>query len=100
MLFGWAENPAAANRDYKHPILRAHELDPGYGAILIEVGDLRAEAGDLAGVRAAYEDAARQSADTVLTKLFLAMSLARVGRDAESEEGVVCCCDIIRSSIR
>jgi len=32
--------------------------------------------------------AARQSPDTALTKLFLAMSLARLGRNAESEEVV------------
>jgi len=166
VLFGWAENPAAANRDYEHSILRARELDPGDGAILIEVGDLRAEAGDLAGARAAYEDAARvaanhgdtlallakyfagileqpeearammqrafrlnpgappmyffnqlrvayvlgdfhdainaarQSPDTALTKLFLAMSLARVARDAESERSFACCGEIIQSSIR
>ena len=154
VLFGWTENPEATKRAYEQSIVRAHELDPADGAILIEVGDLRTEAGDLAGARAAYEEAARvaanhgdtlallakyfagtlgrpeearammqrafrfnpgapplyfynqlrvayllgdfqdaiaaarQSPDTAVTKLFLAMSLARLGRDAESEEVV------------
>ena len=146
--------PKRVYEAYEQSILRAHELDPADGTILIEIGDLRAKAGDLAGARAAYEEAARVAAnhgdtlallakyfvgalgrpeeaqammqrafrfnpgtppmyfynqlrvayllgdfqdavaaarhspDTALTKLFLAMSLARLGCDAETEEVV------------
>ena len=150
-LFGWAEDVEAADQAYRESVLRAYELDPSDGTIMMEVGDLRAEDGDLAGARAAYEEAARlaanhgdtlallakyfigtfaqperartmmdrafrlnpgappmyfynqlrvaylcgdyetavraarQSPDTAMTKLFLAMSLAQLGRDSESE---------------
>lgn len=150
-LFGWAEDAEAANQACRESVLRAYELDPSDGTIMMEVGDLRAEDGDLAGARAAYEEAARlaanhgdtlallakyfvgtfarpeqarammerafrlnpgapplyfynqirvaylcgdcetavaaarRSPDTALTKLFLAMSLAELGRDSESE---------------
>ena len=150
-LFGWAEDAEAANQAYRESVMRAHDLDPSDGTIMMEVGDLRAEDGDVAGARAAYEEAARlaanhgdtlallakyfvgtfarpeqaramlerafrlnpgapplyfynqlrvaylcgdyetavaaarRSPDTALTKLFLAMSLAQLGRDSESE---------------
>ena len=150
-LFGWAEDAEAANQAYRVSVMSAHELDPSDGTIMMEVGDLRAEDGDVAGARAAYEEAARlaanhgdtlallakyfvgalgrpeqarammerafrlnpgapplyfynqlrvaylcgdyetavaaarQSPDTALTKLFLAMSLAQLGRESESE---------------
>ena len=150
-LFGWAEDAEAANRAYRESVLRAQELDPSDGTIMMEVGDLRAEDGDVSGARAAYEEAARVAANhgdtlallakyfvgtfarpeqarammerafllnpgapplyfynelrvaylcgdyetavaaarrspgTALTKLFLAMSLAQLGRDSESE---------------
>ncbi|MGH6895500.1 MAG: adenylate/guanylate cyclase domain-containing protein [Geminicoccaceae bacterium] len=150
-LFGWVEDAEAATQACRESVLRAYELDPSDGTIMMEVGDLRAEDGDLAGARAAYEEAARlaanhgdtlallakyfvgtfarpeqarammerafrlnpgapplyfynqirvaylcgdcetavaaarRSPDTALTKLFLAMSLAELGRDSESE---------------
>jgi tetratricopeptide (TPR) repeat protein len=149
--FGWAEDVDAANRIRRESIIRAHEIDPSDGMILIEFGDLRAEDGDHAGARAAYQEAAqlavnhgdtlallakylvgslgqveqarammerafrlnpgapplyyynqlrvaylcgdyetavaaaRQSPDTSLTKLFLAMSLAQLGREPDGE---------------
>ncbi len=148
--FGWAADAEAANRERRKSIIRAYELDPSDGTILMEFGDLRADDGDLAGARAAFEEAARlaanhgdtlallakqfvgtlgrpdqaqammerafrlnpgapplyfynqlrvaylcgnyeiavaaarQSPDTPITKLFLAMSLARLGRGPES----------------
>ena len=151
VLFGWAKDPEASKRSYEASIRRAHELDPTDGTILIEVGDMRAKAGDVRGACAAYGEAARvatnhgdtlallakyvigtlgrpddarammdrafrlnpsapplyfynrlrvsfllgdfqdavaaaqQSPDTALTKTFLAMSLARLGRHEESK---------------
>ena len=150
-LFGWAEDTKAANRECRTSIIRAHELDPSDGIIMIGLGDVRAEDGDLTGARTAFKEAgrlatnhgdtlallakyfvgalgrpeqartimerafqlnpgappiyfynqlrvaylcgdyetavaaARQSPDTPITKLFLAMSLARLGRGLESE---------------
>ena len=55
--------PKRVYEAYEQSILRAHELDPADGTILIEIGDLRAKAGDLAGARAAYEEAARVAAN-------------------------------------
>ena len=151
-IFGWAKNVEEAMRSCGESMLRAQELDPTDGAILIEIGDLRAEAGDTKGACAAYEEAARvaanhgdtlallakyavgslgrpedarammlrafrlnpgapplyfynqlrvayllgdfddavaaarQSPDTALTRIFLAMSLAQLDRDSEAAE--------------
>ena len=62
-LFRWADDVEAANQAYRELVIRAHELDPIDGTILMEVGDLRAEHGDVAGARAAYEQAARLAAN-------------------------------------
>ena len=78
VLFGWAENPVAARRAYEQSIVQAHRLDPMDGAILIGVGDLQAKSGDLAGARAAYEEAARVAADHGDTLALLAKYVAGV----------------------
>jgi TolB-like protein/Flp pilus assembly protein TadD len=85
VLFGWAENPEAAQRSYEESILRAYALDPGDGTVLIEVGDVRAAAGDVRGACAAYEEAARVAANHGDTLALLAKYVVgTLGRPEEA----------------
>jgi tetratricopeptide (TPR) repeat protein len=85
VLFGWAENREAAMRSYRESVLRAYELDPLDGTILIEVGDLRAHAGDIQGAHAAYEEAGRLATNHGDTLALLAKYV--VGTLGRPDEG-------------
>ncbi len=63
VLFGWSRNPQPSIAAYRASIVRAHELDPTDGSILIELGDVRVREGDIKGACSSYQEAARVAAN-------------------------------------
>jgi tetratricopeptide (TPR) repeat protein len=73
------------HRERRKSIIRAYELDPSDGMILIGHGDLRAEDGDFASARAAFEEAGRLAANHGDTLALLAKYV--VGALGQAERG-------------